>query len=205
MASWLATHEPRVGTLNWVDWLLVGIIAGSALIGLWRGFVVEVLSLLVWVAAFWLALHYGSDVAAMFADRVDTPSARMALGHLLLFVLAIIVGGLLTWLIGKLVRATGLSLIDRLLGLSFGLLRGAGLAVVLVLVLGFTPLPSDPWWQRSQLLPSFEHGAQWLRGWLPEAAAREVHFPQRWLLQMPVIPGSQLQDDSAGKPVSNQE
>src|SRR3546814_17885710 len=82
-------------------------------------------------------------------------------------------------MIGKLVRATGLSGTDRLLGLVFGLLRGGGLAVVLVLVLGFTPLPSDPWWRQSQLLPGFERGAQWLRGWLPDAAARGVRFPQR--------------------------
>lgn len=189
--------------MNWADWLLVGIIGGSALIGLWRGFVVEVLSLLVWVAAFWLALHYGADVAGLFAGRVESPSARMALGHLLLFVLAIIVGGVVTWLIGKLVHATGLSVVDRLLGLGFGLLRGGGLAVVLVLVLGFTPLPSDPWWQQSQLLPGFERGAQWLRGWLPQAAAQEVHFPQRWLLQTPVIPGSELPDDAARKPATD--
>ena len=191
--------------MNWADLVLVGIIGLSAVIGLWRGFVVEVLSLLVWIAAFLLALHYGAEVAELFEGHVDTPSARMALGHLLLFVLAIIVGGLLTWLIGKLVRATGLSGTDRLLGLVFGLLRGGGLAVVLVLVLGFTPLPGDPWWQQSQLLPSFERGAQWLRGWLPEAAAREVHFPQRWQVQLPVIPGSELQDDAARKPASDQE
>lgn len=190
--------------MNWADMVLAGIIGLSALIGLWRGFVVEVLSLLVWIAAFWLALHYGSDVAGLFEGHVDTPSARMALGHLLLFVLAIVVGGLLTWLIGKLVRATGLSGTDRLLGLVFGLLRGGGLAVVLVLVLGFTPLPSDPWWQQSQLLPGFERGATWLRGWLPDAAAREVRFPQRWQVQLPVIPGSQLQDDAVREPATQE-
>src|SRR3546814_15908538 len=119
--------------------VLAAIIGLSALIGLWRGFVVEVLSLLAWVAAFWLALRYGSDVAAVFEGRVDTPSARMALGHLLLFVLAIIHGGLLTWLIAKLVRATGLSGTDPLLGLIFALLRVGGTVVVLAVELGFTP------------------------------------------------------------------
>lgn len=162
--------------LTWADIVLLAILGISALIGIWRGFVSEVMSLLVWVAAFWLAFAFGPDVADMFQPHVDAPTARWFLGYATVFVLALVVGGLLNWLLGKLVKGTGLSGTDRLLGLCFGLLRGAAVACVLVLVAGFTPLPQEPVWQQSQLLPGFSRGAEWMRDWLPEALAEHLSF-----------------------------
>ena len=162
--------------LSWVDILLLAVVGLSAIVGLWRGFVVEVMSLVVWVAAFWLAFAYGDDAAGIFAGHVDSPSARLLLGYALLFIGALVVGGLATWLIGKLVQSTGLSGTDRILGLGFGLLRGVALGCVLVLVMGFTPLPQDGWWQQSRVLPVFERGAEWMRAWLPHAVAQHIRF-----------------------------
>lgn len=172
--------------LSWVDVVLLAIVALSTLVGLWRGFVVEVMSLVVWVAAFWLAFVYGDDASRLFAEYVASPSARLLLGYALLFLAALLVGGLATWLLGKLVRSTGLSGTDRLLGLGFGLLRGVALGCVLVLVMGFTPLPQDPWWRDSRVLPGFQRGAEWLRAWLPAAVAEHVRFDQVPLPSFPL-------------------
>jgi len=160
--------------LNAADVALLAVIALSCAVGMWRGFMVEVMSLAVWVAAFWLAFTFGEAAAAMFVAVVEAPSARLFLGYTALFLGALAIGGLATWLIGKLVKSTGLSGTDRLLGLGFGAARGVALCCVAVLVLGFTPLPKDPWWSGSRLLPSFTAGAEWMRGWLPEAVASHV-------------------------------
>lgn len=162
--------------LTWVDIALLAILGMSALVGLWRGFVVEVMSLAVWVAAFWVAFAFGDDVAVMFEGSVESPSARLFLGYAMLFVGALIVGGLATWLMGKLVQSTGLSGTDRILGLGFGLLRGAALCCVLVLLMGFTPMPQDAWWRTSRVLPTFQVGAEWMRAWLPATVAERVQF-----------------------------
>lgn len=162
--------------LTWADLVLIAIVGISTLVGLWRGFVVEVMSLAVWVAAFWLAFAFGADVAALFESHVSAPSARLFLGYAMLFVLALIVGGLATWLMGKLVTSTGLSGTDRLLGLGFGVLRGVALGCVLVLLLGFTPMPQDPWWRESRLMPRFERGAAWLGSWLPASVTQYLQF-----------------------------
>jgi membrane protein required for colicin V production len=172
--------------LSWVDILLLAIVGLSTVVGLWRGFVVEVMSLVVWVAAFWLAFVYGDDAAGLFAAHVASPSVRMLLGYALLFLAALLAGGLATWLLGRLVRSTGLSGTDRLLGLGFGLLRGVALGCVLVLVMGFTPLPQDPWWQQSKVLPGFQRGAEWLRAWLPAAVAEHVRFDAVPLPALPI-------------------
>lgn len=177
--------------LTWVDIALLAVLTISALIGLWRGFVVEVMSLAVWVAAFWLAFAFGEDVSELYAGVVATPSARLFLGYATLFIAALMVGGLATWLMGKLVKSTGLSGTDRMLGLGFGLLRGAALGCVLVLLMGFTRMPQDPWWSESRLLPQYEDGARWLRTWLPEAVADRVSFNPAEIapspLDMPVL------------------
>ena len=118
--------------LTWADFALLLILAVSMGIGLWRGFVVEVLSLTVWIAAFWLSMGLGEDVAQRLTG-VESASARLLLGYAGVFIAVLLLGGLLTWLIGKVIANTGLSGTDRVLGLGFGLLRGLVLACVAVL------------------------------------------------------------------------
>ncbi|WP_395790898.1 CvpA family protein [Aquimonas sp.] len=171
--------------LSWADIVLLAIVGLSVLVGFWRGFVVEVMSLAVWVASFWLAFTYGDAAALLFEGVVEAPSARLLLGYALLFALALAVGGLATWLMGKLVKSTGLSGTDRLFGLVFGAVRGYALAAVVVLLAGFTALPADPWWEQSRVLPAFQRGAEWLRTRLPEAVADEVNFVPVIELKLP--------------------
>lgn len=162
--------------LTWVDIALLAVLGLSSLVGLWRGFVVEVMSLVVWIAAFWLAFAFGDDVAALFDGVVQAEAAKLFLGYATLFFGALLVGGLVTWLMGRVVKSTGLSGTDRLLGLGFGLARGFVLASVLVLLLGFTPLPQQGEWSQSRVLPGFVVGAGWLRTWLPAEVAQYVRF-----------------------------
>lgn len=162
--------------LSAVDWMLLAVVALSALMGAMRGIVVEVLSLVVWIAAFWLAFGYGAEVAALFFAQMHDPAARLLVAYAAVFIAALIVGSLVTWLIGKLVRTVGLGGIDRLLGLLFGVARGLALACVLVLLLGLTALPREPSWHASPLIPEFQRGAEWMKAWLPASAAQHVNF-----------------------------
>ena len=157
--------------MNWADWIIAGILVISVLMGLWRGLVREAVSLIVWIAAIAAAIMFGAQVAAMYGEWVSLPSARIALGYATVFVLVLIVGGLIGWLISRIVQGTGLGGTDRILGIGFGLLRGGLVVAALVLVLGYTPMPRDPWWQQSQLIPRFEPAAVWLREQIPDTLA----------------------------------
>lgn len=176
--------------LTWLDIVLLAVLGLSAVVGLWRGFIGEVMSLAVWIAAFWLAFVFGPQVADMYEAYVDAPTARWALGYTSVFLLALVVGGLLTWLIGKLIKSTGLSGTDRILGLGFGLLRGAAVGCAMVLVAGFTPLPQEDAWRNAQIVPGFERGAAWMKEWLPEALAERMSFdPVQSMLPAMPVPG----------------
>ena len=165
-----------MGALGWIDMVLIGVVALSAVISLLRGFLREALALAGWVAAVWLALTFTEPVAALFAEQVSVPSVRMGMAFLLLFVGTLIASGILVWLVGLLVDKTGLSGTDRMLGVVFGAARGVIIAALLVLLAGLTPLPRDPWWRDSLLLPHFQQVAEQMRTLMPEDIATLVDF-----------------------------
>lgn len=162
--------------MHWPDYAILAVVAISVLVGVLRGFVKEVFSLLVWAAAFLVAYQFGGDVAAMMEDAVSLPSARTAMGFTGVFVAVLLVGGLLNYLLGRLVESTGLSGTDRLLGGVFGAARGLGLVVAALLVAGFTPIPADPWWQESRSIARMMPLVEWAASWLPESIAEHLDF-----------------------------
>jgi membrane protein required for colicin V production len=136
-----------------IDYIIVGIMAISALIGLIRGFVREVLSLAVWVLAIVLSLAFAERVAPQLANYVEVASMQYVAAFALIFVATLIVGGIVQWLIARLVQSTGLSGTDRLVGVVFGGLRGA--VVCIVAAIALRPFLADQaWWQASTVLPA---------------------------------------------------
>ena len=163
--------------MNWADYLIIIIIALSMLMGFWRGLLREVISLTTWIAAFAIAFLFAEDAAAHLVPYLDLPSLRIAVAFGGLFLATLLLGGLIGILASYLVHYTGLTGTDRVLGITFGLARGAAMIAVLVLAAGFTPLPQDPWWGQSLLLPYFQEIALWLRDFLPPELAQNLHFP----------------------------
>ena len=133
-----------------------------------RGFIKEAFSLAVWAAAFLVAFQYSGMLALQLENHIELPSARNALAFSGLFLLVLLIGGLLTFLIGKLVEKTGLSGTDRLLGGVFGGIRGLVLVIALMLVAGLTPVPQDPWWNSSRSIQSLLPLAEWSARFLPD-------------------------------------
>ncbi len=149
--------------MNWADWTILSIVGISGLFSIKRGFVKEALSLLTWVTAFVIARLFTDALATVLADYIQTPSFRIASAFGILFIMTLIVGALVSNLVSFLVEATGLSGTDRILGMGFGLARGALVVVVLVALLGGTPAVQDAWWQESQLIPHFVLMETWSR------------------------------------------
>ena len=162
--------------MNATDLLLLGIILVSTLLGILRGFVGAVVSLVAWLLAGWAAFQYGARVALVLAGNEAPGAGQLLAGYGLCFLGVLLVVGVVGWVVRKLVKAAGLSGADRALGGALGLARGGFVACVLVLLMGLTALPRDPGWRQSQVLPVLLPGAQWLRGWLPAWAAQRVDF-----------------------------
>jgi membrane protein required for colicin V production len=158
------------------DYVVLAIVAISILVGALRGFIKEVFSLVVWAAAFVIAYRFAGDVAGLMEQQVTLPSARTAIGFTGLFLIVLLVGGLINYLLGRLVESTGLSGTDRLLGGLFGAGRGLVLVVALLLVAGFTPIPADPWWRGSGTIQRMMPLVEWSAGMLPENVREHLDF-----------------------------
>jgi membrane protein required for colicin V production len=182
--------------LNFADYIIVGILALSVLMGLWRGFVAEALALVCWVVAFWVAWTVGPVLAEQLSVAISVPSVRVLLGFSLCFVAVLGVGAIVAFIMRKLVDGSGLSGSDRLLGMVFGFARGAALVTLLVFLVGFTPFSRDPWWQESRLLPGFSGAARWLGERVPAEVAAYL-MPAGGL----AVPAMDAADSPANPPV----
>lgn len=133
-----------------LDWIFLAVLAASLLLGAWRGLVYEVLSVISWVAAFVLAQWFAPQAAALLPMDGSGQAVRYAAGFVAVFIAVVFTGGLLAWLIKKMVEAVGLRPIDRALGAAFGLLRGAVVLLALAVVINMTPLQRGEWWTESK-------------------------------------------------------
>ena len=172
--------------MNWADYTILAILGLSILMGLWRGFIGEVLALACWALAFWVAWMFAPALAERFSASISTPSVRVLLAYVLCFVAVLIAGAIVSFLMRKLVQGSGLSGSDRLLGMVFGLARGLVLVTLVVLLMGFTPFKRDPWWNESRLMPNFELGARWIGDRLPAEVTKYIEPAAA--LAKPILP-----------------
>ncbi|OHC62170.1 MAG: colicin V production protein [Rhodocyclales bacterium GWA2_65_20] len=158
------------------DYAVLTVIGASALLGLWRGVVSEILALAAWVVAFLVARAEASVVAAWLTAQIAEPGMRQAAAYVLIFVGVLIVFAIARMLISLMLKAVGLGLLDRLLGAAFGVLRGILVVWVAVLVAGMTPLPKADWWRDAMLAPPLETAVIAAKPWLPADAAKRIRF-----------------------------
>ena len=155
----------------------MAILLVSLLFGLWRGLVYEVLSLMGWPVAFVLSKLFAGSVAPMMPGTQET--MRVTLAYAVVFVAALIMWGMLAWLLSKVVKAVGLGWLDRVLGGLFGVLRGGLVMLALVWLAGMTAVPEQPFWRDAQMSKTAEDAALLTKVWLPDNIAQRVRYKIR--------------------------
>lgn len=158
-----------MSTFNWIDYTIIAIIALSVLISVMRGFVREVISLVVWVAAIAVSFIFYRYIADLLVNFIHSDSVRLVVSFVGLFLVTLILGMLINYLIGQLVANTGLSGTDRVLGIIFGIARGILVVVLLMMLVSLTPFAKETSWQESVLVPHFQPLENWLSSFLPDS------------------------------------
>jgi membrane protein required for colicin V production len=153
------------------DYIVLAILGVSAFLGLLRGLVKEVLSLIAYVLAFVAAVWWGPTVSVWIATYIDNAMLRTAVAYGAVFIVVLLLVGLANITLSALIKKTGLTPADHGLGGMFGLLRGALIVLVLVGLAGYTELPKEPWWQEARLSRSIVQGIQQIKLMLPPSLA----------------------------------
>lgn len=151
-----------------IDMIILGVIGVSALIGLFRGFFPELLSLLTWVVAIWSGWNFSDLVEPYLSGKLNSPFLELWVSRGVVFVAVLLIGGLIGQIVALAIRKTGLSGTDRSLGFLFGLVRGAVIFGAAILFAGSLNLQSEPWWQESRMIPYGIQIADWIRRVLPD-------------------------------------
>lgn len=159
-----------------VDFGIILIVTILLVLGLIWGFVKIAVALGTWIAASIISFAFAPNLAATFFQDIDSPAMRLAIAMGILFVLTIMLGALVSFLLKQIITKTGLTALDRVLGMIIGASLGLIIVVAAVFIAGLTPAPKYEWWQASLLIERFEVLVIWLQGYLPSDVAKYFSY-----------------------------
>jgi membrane protein required for colicin V production len=158
------------------DYVILLIVTASLAIGAWRGLVGEILSLLAWVLAVLAAWWFGAELGQALYQGIEDGVLRLVAGYATVVVLVFVAMALVRLALRGLLKALGLSVTDRLLGVVFGIVRGLAVVLVLVAAGGMTSAPQQSWWRDATLAAPLETAVLAMKPWLPPELAKRIRF-----------------------------
>jgi membrane protein required for colicin V production len=157
-----------VAELTGADVFILFVLLGSTLIGFLRGFVREAASLVFWILAIWAAWKFEPVVEPHLGGLLADPNVAPWVGRLVVLVLVLLVGWLIGMLLSYFTRSLGLGVMDRVLGVLFGIVRGMVLVGLITIGAELLHLNHEEWWNQSKLVPYGETVGDWLRAMVGE-------------------------------------
>lgn len=131
--------------MNWLDWVLLLLVAVSIIASFRKGFSRELIGLIAVVVALACGVWFYGAAGAFLEPFVSSKEIAHFCGFILIFIGVLIAGAIVAHLFSRLVKAAGLNWFDRILGAGFGAVRGLLLAVALILaIVAFTPGDAAP-------------------------------------------------------------
>jgi len=150
------------------DWVLLGILTLSLLLGIWRGLVHEFFALAAWIVAFFVAQWFAPLVSTWLPLSGMAPALKYAVAYVVVFIATVFAVGFVSWLMRKLLHSVGLAPADRALGGLFGLVRGVVVLLALTVVVQMVGMHQQAWWQESYGAAALEFMIAALKPVLPE-------------------------------------
>ena len=159
--------------MNSIDWSIITLISISTLISAIRGAAKESLSLLVWLLSALIASIFHDQVEVLLINLIEDQSLRALTAWVSIFLFCLFIGTIFNYFFGKLVKASGLTGTDRLLGIIFGIVRALIITMVfLTIIPKIFPASHTEWWIESTLIPYFQP----FQGWAQDAGTATLIF-----------------------------
>lgn len=151
-----------------VDIAIVVILLISIIIGIFRGFIREILSLASWLIALYIAWTFAEMGATYLEPYISQPPLRIVAAFAGIFIVALIVASIIGYVIYRLFALAGITGVDRSLGAVFGVARGVIIVAILILSAVYMDFASQPWWQGSKLVAYFAPITDFILSLMPD-------------------------------------
>ena len=152
--------------MTFVDYIVIFTMAISVVFSVLRGFVKEVLSLLAWGGAVYSAISWAPVIERQVPENISNPGVRYAVAFVIILVFTVFIFSFIAGQMSRIVRRSGLSGTDRLLGIFFGLARGLLILAIGSLLVTYTPFSLEDHWVNAYFRSELESAALWF-GWIP--------------------------------------
>lgn len=151
-----------INSINIFDLSFSIIIILSAIIALFRGAVVEILSLSTWFIAFWATHKFATYLNPYVPNIIENKLLRSGVIYLLLFILIAILITILKKLLSGLIKNIGLTGLDRLLGLLFGTIRGLLICAIIIIIIKVFDLNNTDTWPKARIHDVIQPVVNWI-------------------------------------------
>ena len=158
------------------DYTTLLIIGISVVISIMRGAVKEVLAVVGWILAFYVARTYANQLIPLLPEGIPTEPLKILAAMIILILAVLLLTSLVTIALSGLIRKLNLNWLNRGLGAFFGLRRGVLIVCVLVFLAGFTSLPKDPRWSNAMFSAPLEALVKQVQPWLPPSVAKHLNY-----------------------------
>jgi membrane protein required for colicin V production len=165
--------------MNAADYIIIGALLVSLVLGMVRGFMREALALLAWLGGVWLAWRYADAVKPLLGGMLTDEPQRTWIARATILALVLLCMWILSAVLAYFIHQSGLSvMLDRLLGMLFGFIRGVVLVSLLALLGTLVRLDEVRWWKKSELLPYAVDVSRWISQFAETAIDSELPKPK---------------------------
>lgn len=162
--------------MNFIDYLILAILLLSLFLGYFRGFLGEAISLISWLGGLWLAWHYAHLVEPHLGGLIAEPPLSTWAARAMLLLAVLVTGWIISGIVSYFATQSGISLmLDRLLGILFGTIRGMVLVAIIVMLGKQVRLDRTDWWQDSRFMPIAAEVSGWVKGFADSAVSERRH------------------------------
>jgi len=155
---------------------MAGVVAITAIVGAIRGYSQQAFFLLCGIIALFIGLSFSRELAYFLPPSIKGNALRLACGFMVLFLITVILGRIIRYLLGKLLKNSQLTLLERFGGMLLGVMQGSIWLTAIVILAGLSDLPHSPWWKEAKILPAFQIIALWLKDHVPSDLLDTVHY-----------------------------
>jgi membrane protein required for colicin V production len=145
-------------------------------IGAMRGGVREIFALAAWAISVAAARLYGERVSKVLPQLFGGAETQLVVGYIVTFLVVFIIVTLMAYLLRTLLKAVGLSALDRGLGIIFGGARATIIALVIGIIGGLNQASAQSWWHDAFVAAPLETAVMAAKPWLPQAIALRIDF-----------------------------